>query len=104
MTGWWPGRACRGGPHRSNQQHRAPLRCLAPTIEITAADEMAIDIIDNGRGIPADNQRRSGLANMARRAEQLGGTCQLRISAANHDPPRWVVFTVSSLRPCAIDQ
>jgi signal transduction histidine kinase len=45
------------------------------TIEITAGDELAIDLIDNGRGIPADNQRRSGLSNMARRAGQLGGTC-----------------------------
>ena len=47
------------------------------TIEITAVDELAIDIIDDGRGIPPDNQRRSGLANMAQRAEQLGGICQI---------------------------
>jgi signal transduction histidine kinase len=44
------------------------------TIEVTVADELSIDVRDNGHGIPADNQRQSGLANMRRRAEQVGGT------------------------------
>jgi len=47
------------------------------TVEVSVADELALDIIDNGRGIPADNQRRSGLANMQRRAEQNGGSFQI---------------------------
>ena len=47
------------------------------TIEITVADELCVDVRDDGRGIPADNQRQSGLANMRRRAEQVGGTCRL---------------------------
>jgi signal transduction histidine kinase len=46
------------------------------TIEVTVADELSIDVRDNGHGIPADNQRQSGLANMRRRAEQVGGTCR----------------------------
>jgi signal transduction histidine kinase len=43
------------------------------TVQISVNDELAIDITDNGRGIPADNQRRSGLANMENRAAQAGG-------------------------------
>ena len=66
------------------------------TIEITAADEMAIDIIDNGRGIPADNQRRSGLANMARRAEQLGGTCQITTPTGGGTHVHWSTPLIQS--------
>lgn len=47
------------------------------TVEVGVGDELTLDIIDNGRGIPANNQRRSGLENMRRRAEQLGGTCDI---------------------------
>jgi signal transduction histidine kinase len=47
------------------------------TIEVTVADELSIDVRDNGHGIPADNQRQSGVANMHRRAEQVGGTCRI---------------------------
>jgi signal transduction histidine kinase len=47
------------------------------TIDVAVADELSIEIRDNGHGIPADNQRLSGLANMRRRAEQAGGTCRL---------------------------
>ena len=55
-------------------RHSAASRLM---IEATVADDLAIDIVDNGRGIPADNQRHSGLDNMARHAEQLGGTCHI---------------------------
>jgi signal transduction histidine kinase len=47
------------------------------TIEVAVADELSIDVRDNGHGIPPDNQRQSGLANMRRRAEQVGGTCRI---------------------------
>lgn len=46
-------------------------------VDIAASDELTIAIIDNGRGIPAENQRRSGLANLVHRAQQCGGTCQI---------------------------
>ena len=45
------------------------------TVDLDVADDIRIEVIDNGRGVPADNQRRSGLANMARRAEEVAGTC-----------------------------
>jgi signal transduction histidine kinase len=47
------------------------------TVEIGAADMFTLEISDNGCGIPADNARRSGLANMKHRAEQLGGSCEI---------------------------
>lgn len=47
------------------------------TVEINVADMLTLDIVDNGSGMPADNQRRSGLANMLYRAEQVGGRCEI---------------------------
>ena len=47
------------------------------TVEVQVGDMFVLDIIDNGCGIPADNERNSGLANMKYRAEQLGGACEI---------------------------
>lgn len=47
------------------------------TVEISAADALSIIVTDNGHGIPAGNQRRSGLANLLDRAQQVGGSCQI---------------------------
>jgi len=46
-------------------------------VDVSVADELTINISDNGCGMPAENQRRSGLANMTHRAEQFGGTCRI---------------------------
>jgi signal transduction histidine kinase len=43
------------------------------TVRICADHQLTLEVIDNGRGISQDNQRRSGLANMQRRAAQVGG-------------------------------
>ena len=45
------------------------------TIRVGIADDLTIEVTDDGRGIPADNQRHSGLVNMAGRAEEVGGRC-----------------------------
>lgn len=45
------------------------------TVEINVADELIVDIADDGCGIDPTNARYSGLANMARRADLVGGTC-----------------------------
>ena len=47
------------------------------TVDVSVADMFTLDITDNGSGIPAGNSRHSGLANMKRRAEQLGGACEI---------------------------
>jgi len=47
------------------------------TVEVWVDDLLTVDIVDNGCGVPSDNTRRSGLANMAYRAEQTGGSCEV---------------------------
>ncbi|MFD8496036.1 GAF domain-containing protein [Amycolatopsis sp. NPDC059657] len=43
------------------------------TVDVSAGEELVIEVADNGMGIP-DGGRRSGLDNLKRRAEQGGGT------------------------------
>jgi signal transduction histidine kinase len=60
------------------------------TIEVTAADELSIDVRDNGHGIPAENQRQSGLANMRRRAEHVGGKCSFTSPPEGGTVVHWI--------------
>lgn len=61
----------------------------AVTVSVTAGDELAIEVTDNGRGIE-NGVARSGLANLAERAAACGGTF-----SAVGDPSgttlRWIV-------------
>lgn len=59
------------------------------TIEVDVADMLTLDITDNGNGIPADNHRRSGLANMQYRAEQVGGRCEISNEDAGGTRVHW---------------
>ncbi len=47
------------------------------SIHIEATDRLRVRVTDDGIGIPADNDRRSGLGNLAERAAQLGGALEL---------------------------
>ncbi|APE19045.1 histidine kinase [Mycobacterium sp. WY10] len=47
------------------------------TVSIAVGDDLSIVVTDDGSGIPADNKRSSGLRNLARRAESVGGVFQL---------------------------
>lgn len=60
------------------------------TVAISVADMFVLDVLDNGSGIPADNARRSGLANMRRRAEQLGGTCEVASPPEGGTRVHWI--------------
>jgi len=51
------------------------------TVRVRADDQLAVEVVDDGCGIPDDNHRRSGLANMERRAAEVGGECS--VSAAS---------------------
>ncbi|MFE3099026.1 GAF domain-containing sensor histidine kinase [Nocardia tengchongensis] len=55
----------------SNAVRHAHAETIAVTIDVS--DDLTLLIADDGRGIPA-NITTSGLGNLARRAEQLGGT------------------------------
>ena len=59
------------------------------TIEVDVADMLTVDIIDNGCGIPVDNPRFSGLANMKYRAEKLGGSCEISTPPEGGTRVRW---------------
>jgi signal transduction histidine kinase len=61
------------------------------TVEVNVADMFSIDIIDNGCGISVDTSRRSGLANMKHRAEQLGGTCEVTTPSEGGTRVLWTV-------------
>jgi len=59
------------------------------TVEISVGDELLIEITDNGQGIPADNERQSGLANLRRRARQVGGWCDISSPPEGGVRVRW---------------
>jgi signal transduction histidine kinase len=63
----------------SNVARHAGATRVDVTVDTDPEGRLTVLVRDNGRGI-AQGGRRSGLANMADRAEQLGG--QLRLSAA----------------------
>jgi signal transduction histidine kinase len=43
-------------------------------VRLTASDDVMLEVTDDGAGIAAAQTRRSGLANLAQRAESLGGS------------------------------
>lgn len=47
------------------------------SIDLRVDDEVSLAITDDGLGIPVDRDRRSGLANLAARAERAGGACRI---------------------------
>ncbi len=59
------------------------------TVEIAVADELTIDVTDDGCGIAKDNLRSSGLANMQRRAEMVGGRCAIADADGGGTHLRW---------------
>jgi signal transduction histidine kinase len=60
-------------------------------VAVTVGDEFTLEISDDGDGIPEDNLRSSGLTNMRRRAERLGGTCTIATAAGSGTKVRWTV-------------
>lgn len=66
------------------------------TIEITVDDTLRIDVTDDGCGIPTDNTRHSGLANLKRRAELVGGNCEIGSTPDGGTRIRWVAPLAAS--------
>ena len=60
----------------SNAARHAAATVVEVTVDLDAGGMLSVQVTDNGIGIPADG-RRSGLGNMASRAEKLGGDLQL---------------------------
>jgi signal transduction histidine kinase len=59
------------------------------TVEIDVADELRIDVSDDGCGIASATIRRSGLANLVRRAELAYGTCVIDDVLGGGTRVRW---------------
>jgi signal transduction histidine kinase len=63
----------------------------AAAVAVTATpDEVVLVVTDNGKGI-ADGGRRSGLANLERRAADLGGTFTAGPADGGGTVVRWTV-------------
>ncbi|BBX14007.1 redox sensor histidine kinase response regulator DevS [Mycobacterium novum] len=58
------------------------------TVQIKVEDELAIEVADNGRGMP-EVVTPSGLANLRRRAEQAGGTFGIEAAPGGGTVVRW---------------
>jgi signal transduction histidine kinase len=59
------------------------------TVAVTVADELDVTITHDGWGISADNQHHNGLANMASRAEQVGGHCRIATPPGGGTEVNW---------------
>ena len=68
----------------SNAARHADASQVEVTVEVDPGRILAVRVTDNGIGIPAEG-RRSGLRNLERRAEKLGG--ELRLGPADPGAP-----------------
>jgi len=68
----------------SNAARHSAADRVDVTVDVGADRTLTVQVTDNGIGIPADG-RRSGLRNLANRAEKLGG--ELRLGAADPGQP-----------------
>ena len=57
-----------------------PNSTVSLTVTVTVEDDLVIEVVDNGRGIDAEITG-SGLTNLRRRAEELGGSFAVVASA-----------------------
>ena len=70
----------------SNAVRHAHATTLAVTVKVE--DELSIEVVDNGRGM-SDRTKRSGLANIHYRAQQVGGTFTLDTPPTGGTSLRW---------------
>ncbi|MFE2534129.1 GAF domain-containing protein [Streptomyces sp. NPDC059371] len=74
----------------SNAARHADATAVEVTAEATST-ALRLRVADNGRGIGPDVTRRSGLGNIATRAEHLGGTCALTANEPSGTVLEWTV-------------
>ena len=73
----------------SNVARHAKARSAEVRVEVGA--ELALRVIDDGRGMPADPQLGKGLRNMESRARALGGSMQLTANTPTGAVLAWTV-------------
>ena len=70
----------------SNAVRHAEATKLTVTIDV--ADQLRVDVIDNGKGIP-DNITGSGLVNLRQRAEAVYGTLTIQAGPGGGTQLSW---------------
>lgn len=70
----------------SNAARHASASGVDVTVDVDPDGILAVQVIDDGAGIPAGTKR-SGLRNLASRAEQLGGELRLEPTDATGPTP-----------------
>lgn len=65
-------------------------RATRVRVGLRAGDDLVLTVVDDGIGTPLDAPR-SGLANLARRADELGGSFEVRPGRAGGTALRWRV-------------
>ncbi|MEU6091386.1 GAF domain-containing protein [Streptomyces sp. NPDC047085] len=83
------------GEALSNAARHAHATTVDVGVEVTDT-ALKARVADNGRGIDPAVTRRSGLANLRRRAEEMGGTCTLSANRPSGTVIEWVVPLSSS--------
>ncbi|MBC8365707.1 MAG: PAS domain S-box protein [Actinobacteria bacterium] len=68
-------------------------------IRVEVADELSVEVIDNGSGLPAGSTRHSGLANLATRALQRQGRFNAYTAPTGGTALEWIVPVVADPEP-----
>ncbi|HEY6798730.1 MAG TPA: ATP-binding protein, partial [Kineosporiaceae bacterium] len=72
----------------SNAARHARASHVAVNVRMEG-EQVVVEVIDDGVGLPAGNQRRSGLDNMGERARRHGGSSQARPNQEGGTTLRW---------------
>ncbi|WPW32790.1 GAF domain-containing protein [Streptomyces atratus] len=78
------------GEALSNAARHAHATTVDVSVDVTGA-ALQLRVADNGRGIDPAVTRRSGLANLCRRAEEMGGTFSLSSNDPSGTVIEWVI-------------
>jgi len=73
----------------SNVARHAGARNVRVTVRV--GDEVALTVVDDGRGVPDEVMGGRGLTNLARRADDLGGTFEIGPAPEGGTAVAWVV-------------
>ncbi|MGA6160799.1 GAF domain-containing protein [Stenotrophomonas sp. NPDC087984] len=76
------------GEALSNVARHAQATAVGVSVEVTDT-ALRLKVADNGHGVDSAVTRRSGLANLQRRAEELGGSFSLRPNEPNGTVVEW---------------
>ncbi len=74
----------------SNAARHAHASAVSVLVSVTG-DQLLVQVVDDGRGLPSGSRRRSGLDNLAERARRHGGDCEAAAATGGGTLLRWEV-------------